>query len=105
MGYFPNMSSWEYWARDNCFRCAHWPKDEDAPGCPVEMAHQLYSYDLCNAENDPGKIILDMLIPPTKDDLGCEKCAMFQTKDGITDDHLKDWQKYKAAMAEMEAAR
>jgi hypothetical protein len=104
MGYFPNMDSWEFWAATNCFRCDHWPKDDDAPCCPVETAHQLYSYELCNATDQPGKVILDLLIPIAKSGVGNEKCAMFKSRDGITDKHLKDWDKYKAAMAEMSAA-
>lgn len=104
MAYFPNMTSWEIWATDNCFRCSHWPKDDDAPACPVEMAHNLYSYELCN-ETSPGKVILDMLIPPTKDGCGAERCAMFKPKNGVTDTHLKDWDRYKAAMEEMAASR
>lgn len=103
MGYFPNMTSWEYWAVDNCNRCAHWPKDDDAPPCPVEMAHTLYAYDLCNETDHPGKDMLDMLIPISKDGCGNDKCAMFQSRDGVTDKHLKDWQKYKAIMADMES--
>lgn len=98
MGYFPNMTAWEYWAADNCMRCSHWPKDENAPGCPVEMAHMLYSYQLCNDADHPGKIILDMLIPTGK--LENKRCAMFSPKHGVTDRHLKDWEKYKAIMAE-----
>ena len=70
MAYFPNMTSWEMWAADNCFRCAHWPKHKTASPCPVEMAHNLYSYELCNDKEHPGKVILDMLIPPTKDGCG-----------------------------------
>lgn len=99
MGYFPNMTAWEYWAVDNCFKCAHWPKDENAPGCPVEMAHTLYSYELCN-DKGPGAVILEMLIPTSKGGVGCEKCAMLQPRNGVTEKHLKDWQKYKAIMAE-----
>ena len=87
MASFPNMISWECWAPDNCFRCSHWPKTEDAPACPVEMAHMLYSYELCNSKDDPGKIILDMLIPP--DGIGAGKCAMFSPRHGVTDKHLK----------------
>jgi hypothetical protein len=98
MGYFPNMTSWEYWAADNCFRCSHWPKNEEAPGCPVEMAHALYSYEMCNAEDNPAKIILDMLIPDGK--TGPNKCAMFSPRNGVSDKHLRDWEKYKAVMAE-----
>jgi len=100
MGYFPNMTSWECWAADNCFKCRHWPKDEDAPACPVEMAHNLYAYELCNEKDHPGKVILDMLIPVRADGLGNKKCAMFATRNGVSDKHLKDWEKYKAAMAE-----
>lgn len=100
MGYFPNMTAWEFWAADNCFRCVHWPKDDDAPGCPVEMAHTLYSYELCNEKDNPGKVILDMLIPVSKGGVGNDRCAMFQHKSAITDKHLRDWEKYKAVMAE-----
>jgi hypothetical protein len=103
MAYFPNMTSWEMWAADNCFRCAHWPKHKTASPCPVEMAHNLYSYELCNDKEHPGKVILDMLIPPTKDGCGAQKCAMFRPENGVSDKHLKDWAKYKAVMAEMEA--
>ena len=99
MGYFPNMTAWEFWAADNCFKCAHWPKGEDDPGCPVEMAHSLYCYELCNEETHPGKVILDMLIPETKDGLGNERCGMFRDRDGLSEKHLRDWQKYKEIMA------
>ena len=100
MAYFPNMTAWEYWAADNCFKCLHWPKDDDAPGCPVDMAHALYSYELCNAEGTPGKTILDMLIPETADGLGAEQCAMFHRRDGFSERQITDWAKYKAAMEE-----
>ena len=105
MAYFPNATAWEFWATDNCFRCAHWPKDDYARACPVEMAHMLYSYELCNEDAHPGKVILDMLIPQSKDGLSAEKCALFQPKNGVTDKHLRDWEKYKACMAEMSEAR
>jgi len=67
------------------------------------MAHTLYSYELCNAKDDPGKRILDMLIPPTADGVGCAKCAMFRDRDGLSEKHLRDWAKYKAIMAERAA--
>ena len=70
------------------------------PACPVEMAHMLYNYDFCNDAEHPAKIILDMLIPQSKDGLGCQKCAMFQARNGVTEKHLRDWEKYKAVMAE-----
>lgn len=100
MGYFPNATAWDDWAADNCFKCDHWPKDDDGPPCPVEHAHMLYCYDLCNEGGTPGKTILDLLIPETKDGLGCEKCAMFRPRHGVTEKHLRDWEKYKAIMAE-----
>jgi hypothetical protein len=100
MGYFPNSTAWEYWAEDNCFKCAHWPQIDDEPGCAVEMAHMLFNYD---RDNEAIKSILDLLIPQTKDKLGCEQCAMFKDRDGVTDEHLRDWAKYKAIMAERAA--
>ena len=102
MGYFSNATEWDFWAADNCFRCHHWPKDDDGPGCPVEMAHVLYAYELCNEKEHAGKVILDMLIPRSENGCGNGKCAMFTPRNGISDKHLKDWQKYKAAMDEME---
>lgn len=100
MGYFPNMTAWECWATDNCFKCAHWPKNDDAPNCPVETAHMLFNYDLCNDTESPGAQMLEMLIPTSKGGLGNEKCAMFHNRDGVTEKHLRDWEKYKAIMAE-----
>lgn len=96
MGYFPNATSWECWAVDNCFKCAHWPRDEDAQGCPVEDAHNLFNYE---AEG-VAKAILDLLIPQTDDRLGCKQCAMFKDRDGLSERHMKDWKKYKALMNE-----
>lgn len=96
MGYFSNMTEWEAWASSNCFRCGHWPKDEEAPGCPVEMAHNLFNYELCNADDHPGKVILDMLIPRDSRNCGNKRCAMFTARNGVTDRHLKDWEKNDA---------
>jgi len=103
MAYFPNHTSWECWAVNNCNRCSHWPMKDDAPPCPVDMAHTLYSYELCNEKDNPAKIILDMLIPDKKCDAG--KCAMFSPRNGVTEKHLRDWDKYKAIMAEADALR
>lgn len=102
MGYFPNMTAWECWATDNCAKCAHWPQKDDDPACPVEMAHMLYNYELCNDTESPGAVILDMLIPRKKGDIDNAKCALFQPRNGVTEKHLKDWEKYKAIMAETE---
>lgn len=101
MGYFPNMTSWEMWAVDNCNRCAHAPQTEEADACPVDLVHTLYNYDFCNEKDHPAKVMLDMLIPVHKSGCKNKRCAMFQPRNGVTDKHLKDWSKYKAIMAEM----
>jgi hypothetical protein len=93
MGHFANMTEFEMWALKNCDHCVHW-KD----GCPVDDAHTLYGYDLCNEKKHPGKVILDLLIPESPDGLDNGPCAMLQRKDGITDRMFADWEKYKEAM-------
>jgi len=103
MGYFPNMTAYECWAVDNCNKCAHWSTSEDGGGCPVDDAHMSYSYELCNETDHPGNVILDLLIPVSKDGLGNERCAMFKDRRGVTEKHLRDWEKYKAIMAEAAA--
>ena len=100
MGYFSNMTEAEIWQRDNCNKCAHW-KDG---GCPVDDAHMLFNYELCNAGTHPGKVILDLLIPRSRDDGFNEKCAMFIRRDGFSERQISDWQKYKAAMEEATGA-
>ena len=103
MGYFPNMTSWEFWAPDNCFKCAHWPKTEDDDPCPVEMAHMLFNYKQGDdGEECPVRTMLDMLIP--RKGIENQRCAMFKDKDNLADRHLRDWEKYKALMAERSAA-
>lgn len=104
MGYFSNGTEGMIYEDTYCLKCVHWPKDDDASGCPVLMAHHLYAYEMCNQAENPAKVILDMLIPPTKG-LGNDRCAMFSRKDGLTAKHLKDWEKYKAVMAEAESAK
>lgn len=53
------------------------------PPCPVMMAHSLYSYELCNEKEHPGKVILDMLIEQkwitASDGIGLpiNECKMF----------------------------
>ena len=68
MGYFPNGSAGDYFERTHCNKCAH---ENEEKGCPVMLAHVLYSYELCNEKKHPGKVILDMLIPD-----GEASCAM-----------------------------
>lgn len=103
MGYFPNSTAWEYWAPNNCFKCAHWPRTDEAPPCPVEMAHMIYNYQQGDdGEDCPVRTILDWLIP--RKGIENDRCAMFKDRDGITEKHLRDWEKYKAIMAERSAA-
>ena len=92
MGYFSNMTEAEMWQVDNCNKCAHW-KD----GCPVDDAHMLFNYDLCNATDSPGKVILDLLIP--RKDGWNAKCAMFIRRTKQADYEARQLEKYNAAMA------
>jgi len=94
MGYFANGTEGAMFEEAWCSRCVHsdiTPGKEIGvdPPCPVWMAHAIYAYDLCNKKGDPGKIILDMLIPderPVADDglpVGpVVGCAMFHPVDG-----------------------
>lgn len=59
MGYFSNGTEADYWEAKNCRGCAH--NDEDK-GCPVMLAHVLFSYEECNSESN-AKTMLDMFIP------------------------------------------
>lgn len=109
MAYFPNGTAGDIFEAEWCSRCAH-EGGEDGPGCPVMLAHILYSYELCNAKDDPGKVILDLLIPdeaPTH----VPACAMFHeatASDRAAMDRKarerEDRARYEAAMAEMRKA-
>jgi hypothetical protein len=79
MAYFPNGTSHDLFAEHWCERCVHWPEDDESPLCVVETAHFLYNYELCNKKDDPGKVILEMLIPMEETPVGsfAGKCAMF----------------------------
>jgi hypothetical protein len=94
MGYFANGTEGEMFEEAWCSRCVHSDYrdgkefgDRDNPPCPVWMAHQLYAYQLCNAKEHPGKVILDILIPvkvvKASDglDVPVNECAMFQPRD------------------------
>jgi hypothetical protein len=61
MGYFPNGSAGDFFEGEWCSRCVH--RGPDGTGCPVMLAHTLFSYELCNEKEHPGKVILDILIP------------------------------------------
>jgi len=83
MGYFSNGTEGMMYEEDYCDRCVH--QDADGKGCPVWLAHLLYSYELCNKDGDPGKHMLDILIPPSKDHLGNDQCTMFHAKAAVGD--------------------
>src|SRR6266498_3031742 len=96
MGYFANGTEGAMFEEAFCSRCVHsdlGPGKEIGvdPPCPVWMAHMLYAYELCNEADHPGKVILDMLIPPERpvasDDLPAgppQNCAMFCPRDAGT---------------------
>lgn len=98
MGYFSNATEWEIWAQNNCFKCAHWPTRDNDKGCPVELIHNLYNYN----QSDQTVEILDILIPKKKGH-GNSKCAMFIRKSNSREKEAVNWEKYKAAMKEMES--
>jgi hypothetical protein len=75
MGYFANGTEGDMFEASQCAKCVH---DNDETGCPVMLAHVLYSYVLCNEKEHPGKVILDMLIP--RKGAYNEDCAMFAPK-------------------------
>jgi hypothetical protein len=94
VGYFANGTEGEMFEQQWCSRCVHsdWRPgkefgDADNPPCPVWLAHSLHSYHLCNSPDDPGKQILDMLIPiklvTAKDgiEVPVNECAMFCARD------------------------
>jgi len=72
MGYFSNGTEWEQYESAYCNNCIH-DKNND---CPIIASHFLYSYDLCNEEKHPGKVMLDLFIP-IKENGFCDQCTMF----------------------------
>ena len=91
MAHFPNGTSFDFFYEGMCEKCVHEPVDmEDHPedGCPIILAHELYSYDLCNNKEHPGKVILDLLIP-MREDCQADDCRLFHARDGVA---LNPWQ-------------
>lgn len=76
MAYFSNGTEGEQYEEKYCERCIHY--GDENKGCPIWDAHLFFSYELCNKENDPGKQILDMLIP--MDGVWAGECRMFVEK-------------------------
>ncbi len=89
MAHFSNGTEGIAYQEHWCFRCQH--RSSGNP-CPIWAAHFDFCHELCNKEDDPGKQILDMLIPV--DDGGWPmKCSMFLVdvgKDAKTVAELKD---------------
>lgn len=76
MGYFPNGTAGDAYEAEHCARCVHGDNyRSDDKGCPIMLAHVLYSYELCNQEKHPGKVMLDMFIP--REGAGNSRCVMF----------------------------
>jgi hypothetical protein len=84
MGYFSNGSEGMDYEETYCRRCIHYGPEE-GPGCPIWFAHLLHAYDLCNedANENPGKQMLDMFIPINAETLENEQCTMFAEKAGL----------------------
>lgn len=78
MAYFPNGTAGMCYEEQYCANCVHFNGPNDA-SCQILLIHGLYNYDQCD-DTPKGKaveVILDCLIPRTKDDLGNEQCSMF----------------------------
>ena len=88
MGYFSNGSEGMYYEERFCDRCVHRGNDQDG-GCVVWLAHLLYSYKEANSDSN-AKHILDLLIPPAKDGLSNDQCAMFHLDTNTPDPNQLD---------------
>ena len=84
MGYFSNGTEGMMYEEQYCSRCVH--QDAGHDGCPVWNMHLFYSYQLCNDKEHPGKVMLDMLIPPDKKHPSFNgQCTMFHEKSAAGD--------------------
>lgn len=65
MAYFSNGTEGLSYQERYCFQCANWKDREDGKGegCPIWDLHLFHSYELANQHDDPGKQMLDYLIP------------------------------------------
>ena len=81
MGYFPNGSAGEAYEARYCDRCVHQGDPDDGPWCVVWTLHLVHNYDQLKPENVLVKETLDVLIPDSKDGLGCDECRMFVARD------------------------
>ena len=74
MAYFSNGAEGMDYEEHYCSKCVHFKGEEGL--CPVMDAHWHFAYDLCNKMEDPGKVILDLLIPMNEKHYPA-KCSMF----------------------------
>ena len=84
MGYFSNGTEGLIFQETYCERCLNWRDLDDGrgPGCPVYDSHLLYAYELCNAGDHPGKVLLDLLIKRTEvGGIDGNECQMFLPRD------------------------
>lgn len=93
MGYFSNGTEGMVYEAQWCDRCEHQDGPDGQSGCAVWLAHLLYSYKLCNAEDNP----LNVLIPRSEDRLSNEQCRMFLKKSPQLD--LPDMEPTPSALA------
>lgn len=59
MAYFSNGTEGELYREHYCYKCEHFPRDDESRDCPIWSAHFFYAY----SAKDDAKAILDMLIP------------------------------------------
>lgn len=95
MGYFSNGTEGLIYQEAYCFRCRNFGADKlsektEVEGCPIWDLHLLWSYDLCNDHENPGKQMLDTLIPRVphtfSDGITHEingECSMFVARPGM----------------------
>lgn len=88
MAHFSNGTEGLAYQEQRCFQCQHGQSDNP---CMVWVAHFDYCQELCNKDDDPGKHILDMLIP-TDDGGWPVECSMFMRlgKDKAVVQRLKE---------------
>lgn len=84
MAYFSNGTEGASYEEQYCSRCVHRNGPDGTTGCAVWLAHILHSYDLCNKDEDPGKQILDLLIPMSERGFA-EQCSMFHEGEPVPD--------------------
>lgn len=111
MAYFPNGCAGMDYEERYCVRCVHHDGPDGDSGCAIWLLHMLYNYDHVNDDEHPVRVMLNTLIPETKDGLGAEQCTLFHAKneeevarDTAEAQRLAEQpRKYERALAEMRA--